>query len=458
MYLRRNIFAYYDRYHADLESGLGGLIHIPLGVLFMHGPEEPPAAEDPTATLSTDHWVRVRKLFLDIDRDQTGTIEKVEIAAVHGAHVFSQMDENGDGMVTPEEWDTFFELLVMEKGHPYTEYLLTELEKHASVLKVVEEVVTGPEFSVPGFLAARRAGRCHSSLHQSPTRASPVGHKPVRTAPCTPEAPTALDYPEFSGSPGEYMDRLHQLHQPPPVMDPLGPPAIAEGSEEHAQENPAHGLSDSEWSRICEVYKGVDTDGNGVLDAWEIRAIHGGDSEGLFALMDADNDDQVTEVEFAAFFGKLKQQRGGTIVNVVLAYLEANLDRMQAEDEILALPIAALLLSDWENDDLPAVTSPQEELSSDHCDRVFLLYEKMDVNKDGRISKSEITNFYGAAANGIFSTLDSDKDGGVSTMEWLEFFARMTASQGPRATEHKIKQLERMATTIAMTQRMVGVE
>ena len=43
-------------------------------------------------------------------------------------------------------------------------------------------------------------------------------------------------------------------------------------------------------------------------------------------------------------------------------------------------------------------------------------------------------------------------------MEWLEFFARMTASQGPRATEHKIKQLERMATTIAMTQRMVGVE
>ena len=29
-----------------------------------------------------------------------------------------------------------WQLLVMEKGHPYTEYLLTELEKHASVLKV----------------------------------------------------------------------------------------------------------------------------------------------------------------------------------------------------------------------------------------------------------------------------------------------------------------------------------
>ena len=37
---------------------------------------------------------------------------------------------------------------------------------------------------------------------------------------------------------------------------------------------------------------------------------------------------------------------------------------MQAEDEILALPIAALLLSDWENDDLPAVTSPQVTLET----------------------------------------------------------------------------------------------
>ena len=83
-------------------------------------------------------WARGRKLFELIDDNQSGTVEKVEIAAVHGtdpndnpnlipslsalilpsltvftptlgADLFTAMDENDDGVVTPEEWDHYFQ-------------------------------------------------------------------------------------------------------------------------------------------------------------------------------------------------------------------------------------------------------------------------------------------------------------------------------------------------------------
>ena len=72
---------------------------------------------------------------------------------------------------------------------------------------------------------------------------------------------------------------------------PVGDGAPAKVAEEAPHVLP-EGITAEEWHRIARIYKDIDTDGNGSLDAWEIRAAVGGDSEGLFALLDANHDDE----------------------------------------------------------------------------------------------------------------------------------------------------------------------
>lgn len=77
--------------------------------------------------------------------------------------------------------------------------------------------------------------------------------------------------------------------------------------------------------------------------------------------------------------------------------------------------------------------------------------------QDGGLSKQEIVDFYGGGGDSTFKNLDGDGSGRVDMMEWFAYFARMTKKKGVQATSYKIKQLQRMAETIAMARRVVGM-
>lgn len=75
-----------------------------------------------------------------------------------------------------------------------------------------------------------------------------------------------------------------------------------------------------------------------------------------------------------------------------------------------------------------------------------------------RLLLPHVAEFYGAGANSIFDQLDLDGDGAVSMMEWLQFFAKMCQEKGTKATTYRIQQLQRIATSLQMTKRMVGAD
>jgi len=175
---------------------------------------------------------------------------------------------------------------------------------------------------------------------------------------------------------------------------------------------------------------------------------------------------QVSLQEFGDFFRQLKHHRGATVVAVVLAYLEANVDRMLQDDELLSLPLASLLYEDWQADELDPVTSPEAELDAEQMEDLYELFRMMvaakgtvDQEQGMRlVTPAHVAELYGAGANSIFHRMDVDQDGAVSMMEWLQFFATMCQERGHQATTYKIKQLQRVATSLQMTKQMVGIE
>jgi len=359
--------------------------------------------------LSIDQWTAARKLFELIDEDQSGTIEKVEIAAVHGADLFDSMDENDDGVVSPQEWDAFFEECIVSHGKKYTDHILAELNRNVDILQGMKLVVGTKHFAGPrtagraaGITGRHNVGRKRTGL---PGYKGGMGVSPPRSTPSTPMTSYVMsepstgrlgmqqtpstggssyrggrdsgqDFAQFSGSVGELRDRMatgdipEMPEMPASVLDHRGsidPDRFPSLEKLEVTPTPLvvpEELTHQEWMRIQDVYESIDTDNSGDLDAWEIRATVGGDSEGLFNLLDANHDEAVSIKEFVDFFVKLKTLKGGTVITIVIAYLEANVDRMKHEEELLSLPLAPLLLEDWESDELPPVESCDEALIS----------------------------------------------------------------------------------------------
>jgi len=171
-------------------------------------------------------------------------------------------------------------------------------------------------------------------------------------------------------------------------------------------------------------------------------------------LLDTDGDERVSINEFGNFFSKLRTLRGSIILGIVVSYLEANVKKMNDEEEILTLPLATLLLHET-----PAPTPcecPQAELTKEQCEKVYGLFERIDINKDGALDKSEILNHYGAGTDSIFSDLDVNGDGGVTIIEWLQFFSHLIQKNGEKSANHTITQLERTSTAISMTQQLIS--
>jgi len=440
------------------------VLMLPLEDLFLKHSPSPQAEAEPGALLDNHDWLRLRKLFVAIDADESSTIEKVEIAAVHGAQLMLEMDENDDGRVSTEEWDLFFEVMLLEKGRSYLQWFLSFLERNVSSLEALRKVVNEhfiPAMPPTSFAAASAAGAGLASAPRLVSRSLSGSHRPPSQGVATPPQTHMPRYsPDFSGSPSEQMDRL--LLTPPSdfartriaedLPQTLELPEAATVQEDG--EAVPDGLSPSEWKRIKELYQEIDTDGDGQLDVWEIRAVHGGDSEGLFMLLDTDGDERVSINEFGNFFSKLRTLRGSIILGIVVSYLEANVKKMNDEEEILTLPLATLLLHET-----PAPTPcecPQAELTKEQCEKVYGLFERIDINKDGALDKSEILNHYGAGTDSIFSDLDVNGDGGVTIIEWLQFFSHLIQKNGEKSANHTITQLERTSTAISMTQQLIS--
>merc|ERR1712070_1069608 len=196
-------------------------------------------------------------------------------------------------------------------------------------------------------------------------------------------------------------------------------------------------------------------DGNGTLNPWEVCAVHGGDSDGLFTLMDTDGDGVVTLHEFVEYFMCIKERYGGAVVGVIVAYLELNSERHLEGGVLITLPLASLLLGSWETSIPVSVQDPQAELTSDQCNRAVDLFTTVVIDGDGALDCDEILNFYGAGVHRILNKLEKDSKTRVTIVDWLQFFSLFVQERGVDAVEYTIHSLERIATTLRLAKSMV---
>ena len=75
------------------------------------------------------------------------------------------------------------------------------------------------------------------------------------------------------------------------------------------------------------------------------------------------------------------------------------------------------------------------------------LFDKMDIDKDGSVTKDEATKFFKSFskinANAMFNEVDEDGNGSIAYDEWIEFW-RNVMGTGTYETEDVMEELESM--------------
>ena len=73
-------------------------------------------------------------------------------------------------------------------------------------------------------------------------------------------------------------------------------------------------LTAVEQSQLHDIFDLIDEDGNGFLEKGEIKAVHAGDHDGFFRLLDGNDDKRISRHEWHEFFRKLKTERGEKVL------------------------------------------------------------------------------------------------------------------------------------------------
>jgi len=94
-------------------------------------------------------------------------------------------------------------------------------------------------------------------------------------------------------------------------------------------------------------------------------------------------------------------------------------------------------------------TEGREGLSKEQVALAFEVFELIDVNKSGTLTKSEILAQYGGHDTGMFQQLDANQDGAVSPAEflvWLNTFRGASGDAGP--IDNALNQMKTSASAI----------
>ena len=85
----------------------------------------------------------------------------------------------------------------------------------------------------------------------------------------------------------------------------------------------------------------------------------------------------------------------------------------------------------------------KDAMAPKHGDKMDMMWSKMDINKDGMISKEEATAFHDAK----FMEMDANKDGNVSRDEMKAFHEAHKAEWSGKKDGMKSTKMEKSTTT-----------
>jgi Ca2+-binding EF-hand superfamily protein len=367
--------------------------------------EKPPSTSSPDAVLSDSQSQRAAALFCHVDANNNGSVSMVELSAVWGgdsAGFFDLLDVNKSGSVSLHEWIKFFARMLQQEGHNVVEFALQYMDRTVHVQSALAESLdvlalkgTAAEIPVP------RTSAPHGSSRPPRAQAKPE---------------------EVAAQPEELVGVAKAFS--------------SEGA-----------LDAKTLAMVDALFEMMDLDDSGGLDVTELKSCHGGDDDGLFKYIDTDSDGLITLDEFRSFFSKLHHSKGSNSVALMVEYLRLNVRAAAQEEPITVLPVCQLLLTDFDDEKPASVASPDTFLSDQQCFQIAELFNAIDADQDGSISKPELAAVWGGDATGLFDELDEDKNGKVSSIEWESFFADLLAQHGTKVLEFAIRYFDRALTT-----------
>jgi len=368
---------------------------------------KPAATLSPHAVLSDSQSQRIAALFDHVDANKNGSVDMSELSAVWGgdaAGTFDLLDLNNSGAVSLHEWLQFFAKTLRMEGPNVVEFAIQYFERTVQV---------------------------HSAMATTLDNLEPKGRAAEMPAPASPAEVTAAPTRTVPGSEAEEVT-VQQTAQAAATAKALS----SEGS-----------LSAETLSIVDALFNMMDLDESGDLDIAEVESCHGGDADGLFRHIDTNNDGMLSLDEFRAFFGKLSHSKGSNSAALMAEYLRLNLQAAAREEPITVLPVCQLLLSDFDAAKPAAVASPDTFLTDPQCFEIAELFNAVDADQDGSISKEELAAVWGGDASGLFDNLDEDHNGKVSSNEWESFFGSLLAQEGVAVLKFAMKYFARAVTT-----------
>lgn len=244
----------------------------------------------------------------------------------------------------------------------------------------------------------------------------------------------------FQGIPDQSM---HAIQEEPAPVDP-GP-------------TPRQGLSPEQAEEMKQVFA-LFADGGDHFTKEQMVVYFGGwNTENLdFHKMDKNGDGKVDMEEWNAYVEKeafrIKWSAPGLIeklkgVQSAAKAVKADQELQKKREEEAKAAYADFLA---QKKAAMEATEGREGLSKELVVLAFDVFEKIDVDKSGTLTKDEILAQYGGNDTGMFKQLDANQDGVVTPDEylvWLNSFRGAGGDPGP--IEHALNQMLKTATVWA---------
>ena len=152
-----------------------------------------------------------------------------------------------------------------------------------------------------------------------------------------------------------------------------------------------HELSGQEFEELKELFRNIDTDGNGSISSEELVASSmctQEDVESIKAIYDVDKDGKIDFIEYLKAMTEIKYEKGEFRLGIIQLYqiLDKNKDGAISKDEI---KLAFLL------------PSPVDRIAEQLIGEMF---DDFDKNGDGKITQEEFTQL--AVASKLFEDLN----------------------------------------------------
>jgi len=157
--------------------------------------------------------------------------------------------------------------------------------------------------------------------------------------------------------------------------------------------------------------------------------------------------------EFRMFFSQLVHAKGAKTVELLVEYFRMNARAVEEETAVTVLPVCQLLLDDF-NSLKPAATEAPESwgkavLTQSQSDRASTLFDAIDADHDGAVTKHELAAVWGGDSDGLFDALDINNDCEITLEEWTAFHVGLLQAQGVNVLEFSLRYFERAVSVQA---------